>query len=535
MLPHHIDAMLYHLRKRPLLGELVRADPRRAILEALAGSNEWRAVPPLMPLIAANDALTPIAARTAARLLLGVSPSQLSWIDVEARRYLAPDRSHRPWQELTAAAIPALIENLRPQWTAIGLLASHANGYVRQAAVSALGSATDGTEIPFLALRANDWVPDVSTVATSLLAARLAPAHQAQVLESMPVIARLLGQQRHNHQRLSDGFASVMLGADFAVLQARLQALDTGVARFVYSLLLAAAPADHPILVGALGATDPAIRQAAVRKHASRPSTEVAARLIPLSRTDSAPGVRREALSVVAERAPASLRPLLPEILLDRSARIRMLAQYLAVRLDPTLDVKALYRTRLADRRRDYRAAAIAGLGETGTRDDATEIEGLLNDDSPKIRRTSLRAFARLDGDRALPAAMSALEDRSASVRTAARAIARAHGHRVDFNRLHGRWRQASDPDVRMGMLLVLAQAPKWDAVVYLLEALADSSESMHGYASRLLRDWIDAYNRSHLQPSRDHLLRIRAALAAPAARLDPHAARFLSLIVEER
>ena len=527
--------MLYHLRKRPLLGELVRDDPRRAILEALAGSNEWRAVPPLMPLIAANDALSPIAARTAARLLHGVSPSQLASIDVEARRYLAPDRSHRPWQELTAAAIPALIENLRPQWKAIGLLASHANGYVRQAVVSALGAANDGTEIPFLALRSNDWVPDVSIAATSLLAARLVPAHQAQVLESIPFIARLLGQQRHNHERVSDAFATVMLGADFAVVQARLQSADIGVARFVYSLLLAAAPADHPMLVGALGATDPAVRQAAVRKYASRPGAEVAARLIPLSRTDSAPGVRKEALSVVAAQAPASLRPLLPEILLDHSARIRMLAQYLAVRLDPTLDVKALYRTRLSDWRRDYRAAAIAGLGETGTRDDASEIEGLLNDDSAKIRRTSLRAFARLDGDRALPAAMSALEDSSGSVRAAARAIALAQGHRVDFNRLHGRWRQASDPDVRIGMLLVLAQAPKWDAVAYLLDAVADSSDSMHGHASRLLNDWIDGFNRSHLQPSREHLQRIRAALAAPAARLDPRAARFLSSIVEER
>ena len=537
MLSDDVDTLLYHLRKRPLLGELLRDDPRRALLETLAGTNEWRAIPPLMPLIAADDALSPIAARTAARLLRGASPSQLAWIDAQARGYLAPDHSHRPWRELTAAAIPALIANLQPQWTAIGLLASHPNGYVRQTVVSELGGSHDGTEIPFLALRANDWVSDVSSAATALLAARLVPTNQAQVLESIPFIVRLFGQQRHNHERLADAFVAVLLGADFDLVQTGLRAVDTVVSRFVYSLLLAEAPTHHPILDAALGATDPGVRQAAVKKYGSRPGADVAARLIPLSRTDNAPGVRKEALSVVAERAPDSLRPLLPDLLLDRATRIRMLAQYLAGKLDSSLDVKALYRVRLSDQRRDRRAAAIAGLGETGTRDDATAVEALLGDDSPKIRRTALRAFARLGAERALPAAIAALEDPSGSVRTAAAAVVTEHRHRVDFNGLHGRWHQASDSNVRGGMLKLLAQAPKWDAVVYLLDALGTDSNNaaLRELASRLLHEWIDAFNHSHLQPSHEHLQRIRAVLGAPTANVDPRAARFLGSIVEGR
>jgi HEAT repeat protein len=239
-------------------------------------------------------------------------------------------------------------------------------------------------------------------------------------------------------------------------------------------------------------------------------------------------------LALLAERDANRVRSILRGALLDRSARVRSLARFLAAKLDASIDVRALYLEPLDAALDRSSAAAIDGLGEVGTRDDADRLMPLLTVERPRIRRAALRALAQCDRDRALPAAISALEDPSGSVRGAAGAIVRAQRHRVDFATLHGRWRQESDPNVRVGMLFLLAQAPKWDAVVYLLDALVtDSSESMQRHASGLLTAWIAAFNRSQLQPSREHLQRIRAVLAAPSARVEARAARFLELIVE--
>ena len=115
------------------------------------------------------------------------------------------------------------------------MLASHPNGHVREAAVDALGFSTSGVEIPFLAIRANDWVEQVAETAASLLAARLVRANRAAVLSALPFIVRMLGQRRRDHRHLENAFLGVLTadGADDVIES--IGRADRGVSRAMYN------------------------------------------------------------------------------------------------------------------------------------------------------------------------------------------------------------------------------------------------------------------------------------------------------------
>jgi HEAT repeat protein len=65
-------------------------------------------------------------------------------------------------------------------------------------------------------------------------------------------------------------------------------------------------------------------------------------------------------------------------------------------------------------------AAAIEGVGETGTLRDADLIVPFLNGNRPRIRRSALRALGKLDTECAVSAAIAALADDASSVRSEA-------------------------------------------------------------------------------------------------------------------
>jgi hypothetical protein len=80
MLPELVARLLASIRRlRPNHATPPQLDARPPDLEALAATGEYRAVPDLLPLLVAGDALRPAVARTISTLVSGVSPSQLNW------------------------------------------------------------------------------------------------------------------------------------------------------------------------------------------------------------------------------------------------------------------------------------------------------------------------------------------------------------------------------------------------------------------------------------------------------------------------
>ena len=170
-------------RTRSLSDRVRRQDHRFATLEQIADSREVRVVPDLLPLLAADEALAPHVGRTIAQSRPGRDPgSALLARRAGASRLVRPLLVRRlaPACACGRFASGADVRDSMP--SVIGLLASHANGFVRAAALELLAQHTSGREIPFISLRANDWVDPIAARASELLMSRLRPDNRPRRL-----------------------------------------------------------------------------------------------------------------------------------------------------------------------------------------------------------------------------------------------------------------------------------------------------------------------------------------------------------------
>jgi HEAT repeat protein len=521
-------------QERSLLDCVRGQDRRLAILTRIAESREVRVVPNLLPLMATDDALAPHVARAVAELVREVTPVQLFWLDEQVRHSSYAYYWSDAWHQLPPRAVSRLAQAAEFDAAVIGLLASHSNGFVRAAALELLAQHTSGQEIPFLSLRANDWVEPIAARASDLLISRLQPDNRHAVLNALPFIVRVLGQRRRDHTEIERALKSVLLSNGGEDALARGKEFDTSVRRKMYELLTASGTASEHVLSAALKDADAVIRARAIRSIATdRAFEDRAAILERFLGDDPVPAVRRLTLTVLSQHMPERIGAVFPQVLLDRAASVRGLARFVAGAHQLALIPRAVYIEALVGSIPAQLAAGIEGVGETGTREDADLIAPFLRGNRPRIRRSALRALAKLDAERAVSAAIAALADDASSVRTAAVQILSSNASRVDFDVVNRRVRSLSDPTARRNLLRVLLEAPKWEAPAFLLDALTDPDDRLRTFAARLVDRWIETFNRNQTQPTAEQLQRIGALLDSVASRMPDETARMLRFSIK--
>jgi HEAT repeat protein len=310
---------------------------------------------------------------------------------------------------------------------------------------------------------------------------------------------------------------------------------ETSVRRKMYELLTTGSTASkRGLLDAALKDPDAVIRARAIRSVGADPDFgDRAETLERFLRDDRVPGVRRLALSLLSEHMPARIAGVFPQVLLDRAASVRGLARFVAGTHQLAPVPRAVYVQALVASLPGQLAAALDGLGETGTRADADLIAPFLSGNRPRVRRSALRALAKLDADHAVSAAIAALADDASSVRTAAVAILATNASRVDFDIVSRRVRSLSDAKARGSLLRVFLEAPKWEVPVFLLETLTDPDDGVRALAVSLLDRWIEGFNRNQTQPTATQLHRIGALLDSAASRMPEETAKMLRFSIK--
>jgi HEAT repeat protein len=532
----HVDRLFQGLHRAPSLLDRVKGrDPRRACLNELAESGDAAVAARLMPYFALEASLRSETAAAITALMRSAAPAQLASVDRQVRSGGRDDDFQQRWWTLDPGAVAALAKAAGANVAAIGLLSSHSGGFVREAAVRQLDGFTTGEEIRFLALRVNDWVAEVSAAAGKILGDRLVPSNRRAVLDALPFLAAMIGRQRRDHSRFMDALRDVLSGDKGSELAARLPGYDVRTRRLVLDLALpAVTPVSSPLIQAALVDGDGFIRRRAAQALGGADHRASAAGILErMLRDDPSPAVRKTALAAVADRIPEGLRVLFPGALLDRSRVVRALAQYLAPRLDPPANPRDIYLAALAGASARQHAAALAGLAETGSTPDAARVVPFLHAPAARMRRVALQAFAALDDARAVPAAMSSLADPMPSVVSTAVRILRTFSARVDFARVRKHLDAVADPRARVKLLGLLAEAPKWDALPFLLESLGDPHEQVRQRASRLLDSWVTVFNRSQVDPTPAQLARARELMPSAAPALSAKAAELLQFTLK--
>lgn len=492
-------------------------------LETLAEMGDERAAPYLVMPLTRGDA---VDTRVAARVLERLMPRDLAGLallegKVRDRGWYGYDNwwpdGRPPLQTYVEAGdARAALERGLPT-AAIGLLSANANGRTRELATRALAGVTDGSELPFLMLRANDWVNEVSGVARRAIKRRCLPENAPGFVAVLPFVERLKAQRRVDKTDLVHQIESMLVGsaAGLDAIEAAIRgAHDTAVRRSVARLArLSNCPLDR--IECALSDPDTLVRTQYALAVTERATETELRRWLPRLFADKSPRIRSAAFRAADSKLPDVLSGELPRFLFDSNFWLREFARQ-KVGLDAAASAK-LYAGAVAEGSARRLSAAIAGLGEVGGESDAAILLPHTMTGRSATRQVALRAVFALLKAKAVPTLVEALGSKAPGVSKVAAELLLTRGL-VVFGDDVAPLTAAAAAHVRANALRALAGIDKWEALIAALERAADTDPSVVGAAQRILKRWAYAPHELYVLPKGKQRERLQAAVrVAPA------------------
>lgn len=477
---------------------------KAATLRLLGEVGGPAAIPEVAPfLFENNQAIAQSAANAIAMLLRLLRAADFRWLD-QTMRERSPHRYDlypSPWAELRPEKLNRLHRLGNNSEFAFGIATLHFKGHVREAALQKLRDVNDGTELPFLLLRLDDWVDEVRDEAIRLVRQRLTREYTSFFVKSLALVLRLKHTFRGSKSEIVQAIET-LVKSDAAALQFGLDLAEIGVKRSCYALAFASAQLDQEsIIKKGLAESDPIIRLWATNGISSLRDRNSASALLLLTIRDKFPSVRLRALQISLDRYPNLAPALLEAALMDRHRSIRSYAQFLTLKR-PDSDLRTFYRTALTRANLINLYAAICGLGEMGSSDDAQLLLPYVRHAIPKIRAAAVRALARLHAQEFVSIFQDGLLDSAPSVsREAKRALSKTL-HLIQGETLWNTFAAARESHVQRNALFLLSRLTKWDSIGYLLDALCTENDEVRKLAHSYIRRWYDQFNLSFMSPT---------------------------------
>jgi HEAT repeat protein len=464
-----------------------------------------------------NDKVAHAAAQAIRSLLSAVTPLDLAFLDLYVRTSGSWSSTRGSGGQLSPDDVRRLLALQQGAGFTLGLASFNRDGFVREAATRALSESTTGVELPFLLVRANDWIEPVREVATQALRERAQAQYVPHLVRNLPLILRLREVGRCDHEPLVQALEEVVVGAAasgelraaFADSDRHLRraAIDVAVARHKVSLCL-----------NALDSADAMVRLRSARFLFDERLPIEGCSLVDELAADGFSAVRREALRYAAEHCPQNLRERVTVAMCDRSPAVRRAGIHYA-RSKLGLDAVAFYRQALrsgrVDERRYDMTACIGGLGENGDVADVPMLREFVEHPLPRVRRAALQAIAALDFDSNEELFITALASPQPGVSRKARELLVKEPLRGEHPELERAMLDSAFAHVRNNALWVLAGSGKWSGLRYILLALQHDDFRLQDAATRALSRWVLDNNRRFTRPQSDDLVQIDSLLEA--------------------
>lgn len=400
----------------------------------------------------------------------------------------------------------------QPPTNVLGLLSFNSNGYVRERATRALAQAESSASLAFLLLRANDWVPQVSNVARCELVRRCTPERAESFVGLLPLVERLSAQSRVDNAALVAQIESVIseTPAGLAALVTALSSKSDRHVRRAVARLIATRFVPMARFESVFADPDPVVRTRVVLGALKHGSSAELRRWLPQFLADPLPRIRSLAFHAADAAVPELLRAMLPELLFDGNLWLREFARQKLGR--ERSDLAALYAAEVAKHDSPKLRAAIAGLGEIGTLDDAALIRPHTETGSSATRQAALRALCGLLKEKAVPLLIEALGSDYKGISKVAVELLLTRGS-VVFAEDVAPLTHARAPHVRANALSVVAGTDKWEALIAALERAGDPDSRVLAAAQLILARWTVVPHSLYSRPKGAQRERLRAAL----------------------
>jgi hypothetical protein len=407
----------------------------------------------------------------------------LVWLEANARSVLGAYAHYGSrWGGIDPSDVPRL------PGAAQRLATFHAKGHVREAAVRAVASTNDPDVIPYLLLRANDWVTQVSESASRALEGRLRAANAAAWIKALPLEFHVRALARRSLGHLFDKAREILVSP--AASSALYEALRSGTAdvRRACVSLAVSLPVDEQVHVLSIAVrdNDPLVASRAVVAFLERSSSIETSAMAHSLLHHRVAKVRSLAITTLWTHAPAEAFEPSRAALVDTARCVRAVAQF-ELRRHHNVDPAAIYLSILPTARGRDLLAVLAGLTESGSAEHAAPIARFVEDVSPRVQCAALRALSRLDGDAYAGVFVAALQSPAPRVARVGREALEARAHLVERATLDALLNAGGAP--ARAVLTLLPQLDYWGSLLAALRAVADPDlrETAHRVIERLV------------------------------------------------
>ena len=487
-------------RSDGFLARLVRSrGVETGIIADLGETGETGLLPELVEYALDSDRIVREAAHKALTSLIACVPvTRLleldSWMREALNRW---GRSDTSWMKMQPPGVTKLA--VAAEFGPLALASMHPNGRVREAAVRALAERTDGSELPFLLVRLNDWVGPVRDAVRALVSARVRPEYAAHFLGCIPLMLRVEKGQRGQHEWLTEAVTALFNNADAAdAMQRGLHSADGNIRRVCLRMAVCGnSMAARAALSAALDDPYPMSRLWALKQLTGSADLAAALSLHQKLSGDPFMPVRLESLTALVSHGIEAANDSLTAALLDRHSSVRELARF---HLRNRFDVAGFYRCAIQSSNGAALVAAIRGLGEYGTAADTDRVRAFSSSPEIRVRRAAVAACGKLGAEQSQEALLGALADVSPGVSAEARSALALIAPSV-MPELASLLANHPAPFVRKNALRLVCRLSKWARLPLILRACRDASESVAQPAAAAVSAWLARYSSSYMSP----------------------------------
>jgi HEAT repeat protein len=502
--------------KRRLWDKLAHPDVEEEIIRKIGDSGEPEAIPDLLPILMTGNRRSVLAcAQAIQRLLMQLKPADFARFDECVRQgYYNWDVPREPWYCVKPVDVAHLANVGDASASVLGIASCHMNGYVREAALRELGKIDTGAELPFLLLRANDWVGSIRLCARDLLRSRVLPDYARHFLDWLPLVLRLSKTSRDDQSWILDAVRSLVQGSEVRkTLYEGFESQDYRVRRFCFELGLRLSASDFvAVMQRAFENKDPMVRKAAVLQlGVALPNNQLKEFLVR-ARNDAWMPVRREALRIYSQKYHDEAEKEFRSALLDSNVAIREEAQYYFRKMG-NLALRSYYTEVLQTSAGAKLSAAVGGLGEVGEQNDTTLLERFIFDPSARVRVAAVHGIARLNPNAYLEQFLRAMDDPSAKVAREGLLALSKRPNLVTAERFWEVFSHSRHLHGKRSALHLLARVNKWDSIAFLIQSLADDDNSVVELGKKYIMRWFARYNRSFVTPNPSQTAKLRQIL----------------------
>lgn len=487
-----------------------------SLLQRLASAGELGSLPCSAQFLLSPSSMVQSEARkTVSQILKSVSPYDHLHIN-EAFLGAYDWYVSESWRKLVPSELAVVAGKNQEQGycAVLGLASFHYNGYVRHEAVRLLSKITDGSELPFLLIRQNDWVVPIANDAQAAVTERVGHEYLPHLVKSLRLILHLSTFRRYDHREIVQRVVNIMLDEHHDdILRTAIASRDRQVRRTVVNLAFQN-DGEHRrrVVLHGQNSNDPTIRLACFRRYSEVFDRDTLQLALNTAITDPFMPVRREGLLSKADAFPELSAGIWRSALLDPSAAIRELARFELARLGDT-NLATVYRRAISES--PQLLVAAQGLAETGDCSDIDDFQRLLNHPFPSRRCIGLQGLCRVRRESSLDGLYSALRDNHPSVSREARKQLGEFLHAVSGEKLLAIALDAQAEFCRRNAVALISELGKWKSVPWFLRAASSSSSETAEYAEEEIESWFigSRCNRVFTRPSSSEACDIRMSL----------------------